>query len=116
MWGNDPGRTPTSAGALTESIILNRTIGDATLKLGWAGRLNGPVDNPASACISCHGTAQHPFVSGVVPTGTDTAKLRWFRNLPSGTPFDAGGTSLDYSLQLATGIRNFFSDREPPVR
>ena len=39
------------------------------------------------------------------PTPADTPY--WFRNLPSGTPFDAGRTSLDYSLQLAFGIANF---------
>lgn len=116
MWGNDPGRTPATGGIPTESKILNPVIGGATLRLGWAGRLNGPVDNPASACLSCHGTAQHPFFGSVVPTGTDTAKLRWFRNIPSGTPFEAGATSLDYSLQLAAGLRNFFAARQPPIR
>jgi hypothetical protein len=28
--------------------------------LGWGERLNGPIDNPASACLSCHMTAQWP--------------------------------------------------------
>jgi hypothetical protein len=116
MWGNDPGLTPSSGRTPTESIILNRTIGGATLRLGWAGRLNGPVDNPASACLACHGTAQHQYVAGVVPSGSDTARLRWFRNLAPGTPFDAGQTSLDYSLQLAVSIRNFFESRQPPDR
>jgi hypothetical protein len=32
--------------------------------------------------------------------------MQWFRNIQAGTPFSAGATSLDYSLQLATGIQN----------
>jgi hypothetical protein len=32
--------------------------------------------------------------------------MQWFRNIPAGQPFSAGSTSLDYSLQLATGIQN----------
>ena len=31
----------------------------------------------------------------------------WFRNIKSGTPFDAGRQSTDYSLQLSVGIANF---------
>jgi hypothetical protein len=116
MWGNDPGLRPSSGAMPTESVILNRVIGGATLRLGWAGRLNGPVDNPASACLSCHGTAQHRYVQAFLPSGSETARLRWFRNLPPGTPFDAGQTSLDYSLQLAVGIRNFFDARQQPDR
>jgi hypothetical protein len=34
--------------------------------------------------------------------------MRWFRNIRSGQPFDPGQISLDYSLQLAQGIENFF--------
>jgi hypothetical protein len=43
--------------------------------LGWLGRLNGPVDNPQSACLSCHGTAQSPVVSPMVPPGVDTQRV-----------------------------------------
>jgi len=115
-WGNDPTLTPASGGGPQESVILNRTFDGATLRLGWAGRLNGPVDSPDSACLSCHGTAQRRFVTGAVPTGTNTQRLRWFRNLAPGVPFEAGQTSLDYSLQLAGGIRNFFANRQPSDR
>ena len=31
----------------------------------------------------------------------------WFRNIPSGTPFQAPANALDYSLQVAFGIKNF---------
>jgi hypothetical protein len=115
-WGNDPTLTPASGGGPQESIILNRTFDGATLRLGWAGRLNGPVDSPDSACLSCHGTAQRRFVTGAVPTGTNAQRLRWFRNLAPGVPFETGQTALDYSLQLAGGIRNFFANRQPSDR
>jgi hypothetical protein len=43
------------------------------------------------------------------PAGaSDTEKMRWFRNIRSGQAFDQGQISLDYSLQLAQGIENFF--------
>ena len=114
-WGNDPTLTP-SSGTLNESVILNRVIGGATLQLGWAGRLDGPVDSPDSACLSCHGTAQRRFVTGAVPSGNNAQRLRWFRNLAPGVPFETGQTALDYSLQLAGGIRNFFASRQPSDR
>ena len=32
---------------------------------------------------------------------------RWFQNVKSGQPFDAGRQSTDYSLQIEVGISNF---------
>jgi hypothetical protein len=122
MWGNDPTLTPARYAAgrrPVESVILNRTVG-ATQHLGWLERLNGPVDNPRSACLSCHATAQRASdeASAVVPLASmsDAEKMRWFRNIRAGDPFDAGHESLDYSLQLAVGINSFFENRRPPVR
>jgi hypothetical protein len=51
-------------------------------------------------------------VTGAIPSGTNAQRLRWFRNLAPGVPFEAGQTPLDYSLQLAVGIRNFFASRQ----
>ncbi|MES2058070.1 MAG: hypothetical protein V4564_19190 [Pseudomonadota bacterium] len=99
MWGNDPGYSGT--GPLTESWI-NPAV--TMPHLGYQGRLNGPVDNKLSSCLSCHSTAETPAGS-MMPTGTNTAP--WFRNIPSGTAFDAGRTSLDYSLQLSVGLGAF---------
>jgi hypothetical protein len=108
QWGNDPGITPTmvAAGTKLAETWVNREH-SLPQHLGWGGRLNGPVDNPASSCVSCHGTAQHRAVSPLMPdsSASDETKLRWFRNLRSGEPFDAGQQSLDYSLQLAAGIQ-----------
>lgn len=41
------------------------------------------------------------------PLGGNVAP--WFTNIPSGTPFDAGRQSLDYSLQLSVGLANYNS-------
>jgi hypothetical protein len=37
----------------------------------------------------------------------DFAKMRWFRNVRAGQPFDQGSISTDYALQLSMGIQNF---------
>ncbi|MBN3797531.1 MULTISPECIES: hypothetical protein [Burkholderia] len=124
MWGNDPGYT--GSGKLTQTWL------NPDVKLphyGYQNRLNGPVDNPRSACMSCHSTSQWPLSADLIPPkgASDYVTAWWFRNIPSGTPFGPGmppeppppqGTqpasdnvhrvSLDYSLQLAGGIRNFY--------
>jgi hypothetical protein len=122
MWGDDPTLTPSqyAAGARPTESWINAasplvryrsapppgTTPPSTM--GWAGRANGPVDNPASSCMSCHSSAQIPASSPMIPPrdSTDEGKLRWFRNLAPGVPFDAGGRSLDYSLQVGVGITN----------
>ena len=114
MWGNDPGvlnNAVKNSGRLKESVI-NDTDPDLPIEhLGWGGRLNGPVDNTYSSCLSCHGTAQWPATSPIVPPGSikpDSPEwMRWFRNIKAGEPFDAGSQSLDFSLQLSSGIQNF---------
>jgi hypothetical protein len=73
--------------------------------VGYQGRLNGPVDNSTSACLSCHATAETPPGVMVPPNGVDPSP--WFRNVPSGVAFDPNRQSLDYSLQLSVGLNNF---------
>jgi hypothetical protein len=119
-WGNDPSLTPEAHAQgrrAAESVILNPVIG-IPQHLGWLGRLNGPIDNPRSACLSCHGTAQFPSVSGPLPANSlpSGQKMRWFRNVPAGVPFDSGQVSLDYSLQLQTGIERYHQDNQPSPR
>jgi hypothetical protein len=110
MWGNDPGVTAAmvAAGTELEETWINEDVGTPQ-HLGWAGRLNGPVDNPASSCLSCHSTAQYEATSSMVPgfSASDMERLRWFRNIGPEEPFDTGQISLGYSLQLAMGIQNF---------
>lgn len=83
-------------------------------ELGWLGRLNGPVDNPKSSCMSCHLTAQWPNTVRMVPQDNLPEKERmiWFRSLPGNEAFDSGATALDYSLQIRLSIENF-CDSEP---
>jgi hypothetical protein len=111
MWGNDPDRLADN-GPLEETAI-NPAALSIMQHLGYKGRLNGPVDNPRSSCLSCHSTAQipsdlsQPTVSGIVPANASAATLRrYFRNITSGTAFTPGQISLGYSLQLQNGIAN----------
>ena len=100
MWGNDPGYT--GSGPLTQTWI-NPAV--HMPHLGYQGRLNGPVDNAVSSCLSCHATAESPAGALIPPKGADPAP--WFRNIAAGSPFDPGRQSLDYSLQLSVGLSNF---------
>jgi hypothetical protein len=106
MWGNDP--TVTEATKLSTTHLIESFINPAVgppQHLGRAGRLDGPVDNPKSSCLSCHSTAEWQSLSNTLPDATDT--MRWFRNIKTTTAFDPGQRSLGYSLQLALGIERF---------
>ncbi len=108
MWGNDPGVTPgmVASGTKLQETFINPAV-RIKQHLGWAGRLNGPVDNPISSCLSCHSNAAVPNRTPVPPTtGPDSAKLDWFRNIKAPATLDPGTKSLDYSLQLQVGIAN----------
>lgn len=128
MWGNDPELSDANAAngeKPQQSIVLTDFgLGRA---FGRGGRMNGPVDNQVSACLSCHMTAQWPNPAAVTPPAGDSwdRVSCWFRNIGPTTPFGtapANGVtcgslpspapvSLDYSLQLAVGLRNYA--REP---
>jgi hypothetical protein len=117
MWGNDPGVTVAMVrqGYLLRESRIYRNTAVPRQHLGWAGRLNGPVDNPISSCLSCHSTAQWPAVAPAIPTNAQPGSpgwLNWFRNIGPGQAFSAGSKSLDYSMQLAVGIGNFSEWRE----
>lgn len=125
-WGNDPGFTPSDQKAgkkLMESTISDQIPAYAKAHLGWAGRTNGPVDNPISGCLSCHGTAQYQRVADLAPFNasckTDPQKLHWFQNFPGTHAFGAmtkstcmpttvtpAPTSLDFSLQMQVAVVN----------
>lgn len=121
MWGNDPALTQEAfdAGDRPTETWLNPAILGPPRKLphfGWLDRMNGPVDNPSSACLACHMTAQVPTVRPMVPAVgmTSEERMSYFRNLAPGVPFEAGMQSLDYSLQLTVGIREFPGSAAPP--
>jgi hypothetical protein len=123
MWGNDPtlnqvayaqGRRP------VEGIVSPSCPLYARNHLGWLGRVNGPVDNPASACMSCHSIAESPPSAPLMASDkcTDEKKLNWFRDLSGSVSFgkvpmnscdvqsDADSVALDYSLQMRVAIAN----------
>jgi hypothetical protein len=124
MWGDDPtfipaNYDPAHANIPQESwingaapVVVYRSglpqSSTAPHVLGWAGRGNGPVDNPVFSCLSCHSLAEQPKAAKNLPSGSDQQKLHWFRNLSPLEPFDNDGQhkSLDFSLQLAVGIDN----------
>jgi hypothetical protein len=127
MWGNDPditddaytNPTPTETKInpnLKETVINPDPNELPPTHLGWNGRLNGPVDNPRSSCMSCHMTAEVPALSPITPFFQanpppmgSPAWMRWFQNEKCGTPFDEGAKSADFSLQLSIGITNFYT-------
>lgn len=124
QWGADPGlgeegevnpqATRTAANPRLRETVINPSHELPAQHLGWGGRLNGPADYFASSCISCHSTAQYPVVAAMNPEFTRTPPprgspewMRWFRNLKCGTPFSEHSTSLDFSLQMSAGVKNF---------
>jgi hypothetical protein len=106
MWGNDPGL---SDGEIPQQTWLNPQV--RMMHVGYQGRLDGPIDNKISSCLSCHGTAQVPIDAMIPPSATPGRPppdvSPWFQNVPSGVPFEKGHISTDYSLQIAFGIKNF---------
>lgn len=125
MWGDDPtltatayqsGKHPSESWVNSESPIVKYRTNPPTAVtppnvLGWAGRGNGPVDNPLSSCMSCHSTAQIPATSPMIPPASilEIEKLRWFRNTGVNEPFDSNSQALDFSMQLGVGIQNLNS-------
>jgi hypothetical protein len=112
MWGNDPDRLSDNR-PLVETVI-NPDARPLVQHLGYQGRLNGPIDNAASSCLSCHSTSQipvdlsQPTTSPVPHAGSaPDVMAQYFRNIEAGTSFTVGQMSLDYSLQLQNGIANW---------
>lgn len=124
MWGNDPGYAPPPSPAPVQprETWLNPSV--HMLHYGYQNRLNGPVDNPISSCMSCHSTGEinpkNPVDpgSGILPPNpmpTPPATppphdiAYWFRNIGPSQPFDVPGfASTGYSLQVMDGIRNYY--------
>lgn len=128
MWGNDPGYTPPPSPApppATNGLKETWLNPDVHMPhVGYQNRLNGPVDNPVSACMSCHATGQvnlkSPTTFGSsmiapIPMPTPPATppphdiAYWFRNIGPEEPFDGPAFgSTGYSLQVMGGLSNYF--------
>lgn len=103
MWGNDPGKNDIAAyqeQKLTDEIVKLRDGNSLWQQpprhdFGWKDRVNGPIDNPVSSCLSCHGTAQvHKTINVkqfITPSlkapATDEGRMLWFRNVKAGETF-----------------------------
>jgi len=124
QWGADPDLADGEVNPLPTQTIINPKLKQTVINLshelppqhlGWGGRLNGPADYFASSCISCHSTAQYPVIAAMIPEFKRSSPeargsprwMHWFRNLKCGDPFSHEAKSLDFSLQLANGLKNF---------
>jgi hypothetical protein len=121
-----------------DSTVINHELIEPSVESDWnghayvrhhglGGRLNGPVDNPSSSCISCHGRAavsskasglHMPIINktGSVPEQI-AAFDEFFRLIRPHAQLvrtkepvagDSEFISVDYSLQVSIGIRNYF--------
>ncbi len=128
QWGNDPEITTDTSNPTPKETIINKQLKQSVINpdanelppthLGWNGRLNGPVDNPRSSCMSCHLTAESPQRSQISPLFEKNPPkagspewMRWFQNPKCGTAFDQHVTPTDFSLQMAIALQNFRSWR-----
>lgn len=141
-WGNDSGITKgmNQDGAfvneklkesfINASLIHSKGKNDDAAYLryhGLGGRLNGPIDNQVSSCISCHGNAAVSSKGSTLPLGdfkTSTTRLNYslesfkqfFMDVPSGAHVirfkDEDYVTTDYSLQISTGIRNYYANKK----
>lgn len=116
-WGNDPNYfiSNYNNGEKLSECWINPNIRKNSL--GYLGRLNGPIDNKKSSCLSCHSTAQYPEQSPSIPPkyATEKEMKYWFRNLNEQS-FNNGSFNFDYSKQLSHSIRHYYSaqkDNDP---
>jgi hypothetical protein len=128
QWGNDPDITENTANPQPVQTQINsklrETVVNSNLQelppthLGWNGRLNGPVDNPMSSCMSCHMTAEYPQRSEISPLFEKNPPepgskqwMRWFANTACSERFDEHSLATDFSLQLAISLQNYYAWR-----
>jgi hypothetical protein len=147
MWGNDPEEiknipvtdsndkfpaphaiTETPINPRLEETAINPRSELPPTHLGWNGRLNGPVDNPLSSCMSCHMTASSPekplsplFTAPEERPSSGTPEwgawwMQWFQNIgwKGGVleKFMKAEYALDFSLQLSAALQNFYQSEE----
>jgi hypothetical protein len=153
MWGNDPDvadQVGKNKGGASDPKLLKETWINreesapyALEQLGWGGRLSGPIDvskrhkviytdgsvprpeQRASSCLSCHGTAQYPFVANLYPSPNrifpkDGSPFlmyppgssdwnKWFKNKSGSEPQNktAGAVALDYDMLVMFALGAF---------
>lgn len=150
MWGNDPqlARYPDGLGpdGVLQETWVNPDVPDfVRFGLGWGGRLAGPLDVglrhnvvtvsgqryergnsfAATSCVSCHGSAQYPFVANLYPSPNrvfpedgqqflffdpgSPSWAAWFQDRPgteamSGKGRASGIVAADYDMMLTFAL------------
>lgn len=116
MWGND--HDVTSSASFKEQVLNpvvakmrdDKLLFDLAVRhdFGWQDRVNGPIDNPVSSCLSCHSSAQvhkrdniKQFITPSLKNPTDNNKMLWFRNIKAGDPFVFTESELELINQRA---------------
>ena len=148
MWGDDSHDTtmlnindqynPSLKQSMINQELLqannpNRTANAAFVThLGQGGRMNGPVDNPISSCMSCHGRAaidEDGDLASIANFSTPSYTLadfeEYFSEVPCGIqtikqPQNDGTMksyqTLDFSFQVANGLRNYHHVMQPMLK
>ncbi|MBM3784855.1 MAG: hypothetical protein FJW30_10875 [Acidobacteria bacterium] len=136
QWGSDPWTFPAVPRA--ESQPIQQTVLNPGVNIfehyGCEKRLAGPVDNPASSCLSCHGSGyaapkgQLSVMGTTIPpsfgfTGICSQysldNAAYFQNIPVPQAFPNGRfpntLSMDTSLQLQVAYQQFaiFNTKTP---
>ena len=138
MWGNDPdiNSVITPNATLQQNVVNPMAPLYAVETLGYGGRLSGPNDGAVSenniidgqpvprarisSCMSCHGVAEWPLKSSLVPSVNGSADNpsdpnnsfsyflkpgtvefnQWFQSRPGDVPQDDGAVALDYDMNM----------------
>jgi hypothetical protein len=148
MWGNDPeyAEDPNglpSGAVLEQTWVMDNPPGFVTDGLGWGGRLAGPMDVgrrhnvitvsgarytrdqsfKATGCLSCHGSAQYPFIANLYASPNmdfpedgqqflffdpgSKSWANWFQNRSGDEPMTAGRAGIiatDYDMLLTFAL------------
>jgi hypothetical protein len=102
QWGADPWTFPAvtvNTSLPLQQTVLNPESHSIVQHYGCQDRLAGPVDNPQSSCVSCHGSAY------AAPNGAPSTMAT---NVPPSFGFD--GMCIQFSLDNAS----YFQNQQPP--
>lgn len=127
QWGSDPWTfpaVPKAESLAPRESVLNLGIG-IPQHFGCNGRLAGPVDNPQSSCLSCHGAAYAPpdgqaALADTMPpifgfeglcTNYSLANAEYFADTAFPMSYSGGNypnlMSMDTSLQMQVAFEQY---------
>ncbi len=128
QWGADPWTFP--AVPKSDSLPLQQSVSNPGVgifeHMGCQGRLAGPVDNPQSSCMSCHGSAYAARIGAKSAMGVNVPpsfgfdglctaysfdNAAYFQNAPAPQSYPGGkyahAMPLDTSLQLEVALQQY---------